>query len=52
MAELIIAAIRGEAAADSHFLTDPIPDPGAVDGLIFSGGVAEYVYGTETQGFR
>jgi ethanolamine utilization protein EutA len=51
MAELIIAAIRGEAAADSHFLTEPIPDPGAVDGLIFSGGVAEYVYGTETRDF-
>jgi ethanolamine utilization protein EutA len=51
MSELIIAAIRGESIADAHFLTEPIADPGVVDGLIFSGGVAEYVYGTETRDF-
>jgi ethanolamine utilization protein EutA len=51
MADLVVAAIDGDAAADSYFLTDAIPDPGAVDGLIFSGGVAEYVYGTETRDF-
>jgi ethanolamine utilization protein EutA len=51
MSELIIAAVRGESAADPHFLTDSIVDPGVVDGLIFSGGVAEYVYGTENRDF-
>jgi ethanolamine utilization protein EutA len=51
MCELIIAAVRGEPGADPYFLTDPIVDPWVVDGVIFSGGVAEYVYGTETRDF-
>jgi ethanolamine utilization protein EutA len=51
MAELIIAAINGDSAADPYFLTDPIRDGLAVEGVIFSGGVAEYVYGKEERDF-
>jgi ethanolamine utilization protein EutA len=51
MADLVIAAVRGEPAADHLFLTERIPACDAVDGVIFSGGVAEYVYGTETRDF-
>jgi ethanolamine utilization protein EutA len=50
MADLVIAAVRGEPEADTLFLTDPIEVRG-VDGVIFSGGVGEYVYGTETRDF-
>jgi ethanolamine utilization protein EutA len=50
MADLVIAAVRGEPAADPVFLTEPIELQG-VDGVIFSGGVAEYVYRTETRDF-
>lgn len=50
MADLVIAAVRGEAAANAPFLTEPI-DVQAVDGVIFSGGVGEYVYRTETRDF-
>lgn len=51
MAELVIAAVRGDEAADRLFLTERIPGCADVDGVIFSGGVAEYVYGTETRDF-
>jgi ethanolamine utilization protein EutA len=51
MADLVIAAVRGDEAADHLFLTEPIPGCAAVDGLIFSGGVAEYIYGAETRDF-
>jgi ethanolamine utilization protein EutA len=50
MADLIIAAVRGEPEADALFLTESIAVQG-VDGVIFSGGVAEYVYRTETRDF-
>jgi ethanolamine utilization protein EutA len=50
MADLVIAAVRGEPAAEPLFLTDPIAVQG-VDGVIFSGGVAEYVYRTEKRDF-
>jgi ethanolamine utilization protein EutA len=33
------------------YLTDPIGDLGKIDGIMFSGGVAEYVYERETQDF-
>src|SRR6267154_5949581 len=33
------------------YLTDPILDFGQVDGIMFSGGVGEYVYGRETRDF-
>ena len=50
MADLVIAAVRGEPSAEPLFLTEPIAVQG-VDGVIFSGGVAEYVYRTETREF-
>jgi ethanolamine utilization protein EutA (predicted chaperonin) len=51
MADRVIAAVRGEPAADHLFLTEKITDPGALDGVIFSGGVAEYIYRLETRDF-
>src|SRR5882672_1914984 len=33
------------------YLTDPILDFGQIDGIMFSGGVGEYVYGRETRDF-
>lgn len=52
MAGELVRAIRGEAGVDrSLWLTDPLPDLGVLDGLVFSGGVAEYVYGTEALSF-
>ena len=51
MAELVIAAVHGDEAADRLFLTERIAGCADVDGVIFSGGVAEYVYGTETRDF-
>jgi ethanolamine utilization protein EutA len=52
MADQLILALRGDPAADrTLWLTDPLPALGDLDGVIFSGGVAEYVYGTETREF-
>lgn len=51
MADLIVAAVCGAPSADHLFLTDRIADLGLLDGVIFSGGVAEYVYGMETRDF-
>ena len=52
MAGELVLAIRGEPAADpSLWLTEPLPPSGRLDGLVFSGGVAEYVYGTESRTF-
>lgn len=33
------------------YLTKPLPDLGSVDGVMFSGGVAEYIYQRETRDF-
>jgi len=38
-------------AIEHLYLTDPIPDFGRIDGMMFSGGVGEYVYGRETRDF-
>lgn len=35
----------------NFYLTDPIADWGRIDGVMFSGGVAEYVYGREERDF-
>jgi len=54
MAEELIRVLSGPSgppADRSLWLTAPLPDLGALDGLVFSGGVAEYVYGTETRTF-
>ncbi|MDH3240751.1 MAG: ethanolamine ammonia-lyase reactivating factor EutA [Alphaproteobacteria bacterium] len=36
---------------ENLYLTDPIDDLGQIDGVMFSGGVAEYVYGREERDF-
>jgi ethanolamine utilization protein EutA len=36
---------------ENLYLTDPIVDFGQIDGVMFSGGVAEYVYGREDRDF-
>ncbi|HEY1823697.1 MAG TPA: ethanolamine ammonia-lyase reactivating factor EutA [Trebonia sp.] len=52
MADELLLALHGAPSADqSLWLTGPLPAPGRLDGLVFSGGVAEYVYGTESRTF-
>jgi ethanolamine utilization protein EutA len=54
MADALIAAIRERPLPDvieRLYLTDPIADLGRIDGVMFSGGVAEYVYGRESRDF-
>jgi ethanolamine utilization protein EutA (predicted chaperonin) len=55
MADTLIAAIRTRPLPDDIarlYLTDPIADLGRVDGVMFSGGVAEYVYRREERDFN
>jgi ethanolamine utilization protein EutA len=52
MAEELIAVLDGRPAGDpALWLTPPLPPPEPLDGLMFSGGVAEYVYGMEQRDF-
>jgi ethanolamine utilization protein EutA len=54
MADALIAAIRTRPlphAIEHLYLTDPIAEMGRIDGVMFSGGVAEYVYGRESRDF-
>jgi len=54
MADLLVAALteRPLPHALAHlYLTDPLPELGRIDGIMFSGGVGEYVYGRETRDF-
>jgi ethanolamine utilization protein EutA len=52
MAADLVCLLRGTPPADpSLWLTDPLPALGRLDGVVFSGGVAEYIYGTETRAF-
>lgn len=54
MAELLVQAlaVRPMPHAVEHLcLTDPILDFGEIDGVMFSGGVGEYVYGREERDF-
>ena len=58
MAVDLVAALTKRAAAKDLarlFVTDPLPAPnaidGAIDGVIVSGGVGEYVYGREARDF-
>ena len=46
---LVVRPIPGDIA--NFYLTDPIVDWGQIDGVMFSGGVAEYVYGREERDF-
>ncbi|GAA4519241.1 ethanolamine ammonia-lyase reactivating factor EutA [Actinoallomurus oryzae] len=54
MADALVATLT--AAPLPHdvarlYLTEPLADTGPVDGVMFSGGVAEYVYGRESRRF-
>ncbi|MEA2996517.1 MAG: ethanolamine utilization protein EutA [Alphaproteobacteria bacterium] len=54
MADTLVAAITTRPLPHdiAHlYLTDPISDLGPIDGIMFSGGVGEYVYGRETRDF-
>jgi ethanolamine utilization protein EutA len=54
MADALIAAIHSRPlppAVEHLYLTDPIADLGHIDGVMFSGGVAEYVYARESREF-
>lgn len=47
MADALIAAVTGnnmKPEIEALYLTDPLPDLGPIEGVMFSGGVAEYVY--------
>jgi ethanolamine utilization protein EutA len=54
MADVLVAAVTAAtppAEVAGLFLTDPLGDLGRIDGVMFSGGVAEYVYDREQAGF-
>jgi ethanolamine utilization protein EutA len=54
MADALVAAVTGDPPPPDVlglYLTDPLPDLGPLDGVMFSGGVAEYVYDRETGDF-
>ncbi len=54
MADEFVAALTQRPmphAVEHLYLTDPIHDFGRIDGIMFSGGVGEYVYGRETRDF-
>lgn len=54
MADMIVAALIQRPLPENvrdAFLTDPIAELGALDGVMFSGGVAEYVYLREKRDF-
>jgi ethanolamine utilization protein EutA len=54
MAGALVTAIATRPlphAIEHLYLTDPIADLGRIDGVMFSGGVSEYVYGREDRDF-
>jgi ethanolamine utilization protein EutA len=54
MADTLVAAITKRPLphdVEHLYLTDPIGDLDRIDGIMFSGGVAEYVYQRETRDF-
>jgi len=54
MADAVLASVAARPLPESAgelFLTDPLPDSGGIDGVMFSGGVAEYVYQREARDF-
>ena len=54
MADAVFASISGLPLPDDVrglFLTETIPDLDRLDGIMFSGGVAEYIYGREPRDF-
>ncbi len=54
MADALIAALAARPMAPDTaelFILDPLGDFGHIDGVMFSGGVGEYVYRRESRGF-
>ena len=54
MADAIIAALCARPLptdVEGLFLTEPLGDLGCIDGVMFSGGVAEYIYRREARDF-
>ncbi len=54
MADLLIAALTKHPlppVIEHLYLTEPIRDFGHIDGIMFSGGVGEYIYGREQRDF-
>jgi ethanolamine utilization protein EutA len=54
MADLLIAALAKHPlphVIEHLYLTEPIRDFGHIDGIMFSGGVGEYIYGREQRDF-
>ena len=55
MADVLVAALDDARplphAVEHLYLTDPIAELGRIDGIMFSGGVGEYVYGREQRDF-
>jgi len=53
MAASLVEILSGKAAsvASTFYLTDPIDSLDGIDAVLFSGGVAEYVYGRESRDF-
>jgi ethanolamine utilization protein EutA (predicted chaperonin) len=54
MADTLLAAVTARPLPHdiAHlYLTDPIAELGRIDGVMFSGGVAEYIYARETRDF-
>src|SRR6202166_1109518 len=54
MASAWVSAVRDAgppADIEDLYLTDRLPDLGPIDGVMFSGGVAEYIYGRESRDF-
>lgn len=50
MADVLVAALTGMTET-VPYLTEPIGALGALDGVVFSGGVSEYLYGLEDRDF-
>ncbi|MDB5729572.1 MAG: Reactivating factor of Adenosylcobalamin-dependent ethanolamine ammonia lyase, partial [Noviherbaspirillum sp.] len=54
MADALVSLLGSDAAPENVEqlrLTDPLPDLGKIDGVMFSGGVGEYVYQNESRSF-
>jgi ethanolamine utilization protein EutA len=54
MADAVMDVLTGSQWSEPPldlYLTEPLGDVGRLDGVMFSGGVAEYVYGRETRDF-
>jgi len=54
MADAVLLSVSARpipSEVSGLFLTEPLPDEGPIDGVMFSGGVAEYVYEREARDF-